>query len=114
MKLAVIGSRSIRDENLVFEILDQYKYAVNCVISGGAHGVDLIVEKWANQNNIPLKVYLPDWQKYGKGAGIKRNWLIVQECTKCVAIWDGFSNGTKSTIMICKKLNKPCDVYQLS
>jgi hypothetical protein len=107
MKLAIVGSRSFNDEVLLNEILDKHKDKITLVVSGGAIGADLLGEQWAKKHNIPTKVFYPDWKQHGKAAGMIRNKLIIEECDKCIAFWDGKSNGTKNSISICKKLNKP-------
>jgi hypothetical protein len=107
MKLAIVGSRSFNDVKLLHEILDKHKDAITLVISGGAVGADLLGEEWAKKHNIPVKIFYPDWKKHGKSAGMIRNKLIIEECDRCIAFWDGKSNGTKNSISICKKLNKP-------
>jgi hypothetical protein len=51
-------------------------------------------------------VYKPDWAKYGRGSGVVRNRLIIEDCVYCIAFWDGKSKGTRNSIEMCKKLNK--------
>ena len=112
MRLAVIGSRNITDENFVFNQLDAVEFPIECLISGGASGVDTIAEKWAKLNNIPVIVHLPNWSVYGRAAGVKRNKRIVEDCSVCLAFWDGVSKGTLSTIKLCEQLNKPVTVIR--
>ena len=38
------------------------------IISGGAKGMDQAAEQYAKENNIPLRVHLPEYQKFGRGA----------------------------------------------
>jgi len=106
MKIAVVGSRNIKDELFIYEVLNSYKAKITVLISGGAKGVDTIAENWAKANDITIEVHSPDWKKLGKSAGIIRNRLIVNNCQECLAFWDGNSKGTKSTIEMCKKQNK--------
>jgi hypothetical protein len=113
MRLAVIGSRTIIDEESVFEVLDSYKYKISVLITGGATGIDQIAEKWALKNAIRTIIYLPDWDKYGKSAGIIRNKLIADDCDQCLAFWDGVSKGTKNTIDLCVKLKKKTNIVAL-
>lgn len=103
MKFAIIGSRTITE--LEGEIPE-----CSTIISGGAKGVDQAAEQYANENNIPLEVHLPDYQKYGRGATLVRNKLIVDSADFVLAIWDGKSPGTKSVIDYCKKQGKPYEV----
>jgi hypothetical protein len=43
-------------------------------------------------------VVLADWQQYGRGAGMKRNYQMLLEAEALIAIWDGKSRGTKNAI----------------
>ena len=113
MKFAVIGSRTITDEESIFQVLNSYKSEISVLITGGAIGIDQIAEKWALKNTIPTIIYLPDWDKYGKSAGIIRNKLIADDCDQCLAFWDGVSKGTKSTIDLCVKLKKYTNIISL-
>ena len=106
MKLAIVGSRSFKDTLLLESILDRHKDKVSMVVSGGAIGADTMGEHWAISNKIPVKIFKPEWEKYGKSAGMRRNELIIKECDICIAFWDGKSKGTKNSIFICEKLNK--------
>lgn len=103
MKVAVIGSRNIH-------IIDLKKYlpgGTNEIISGGAKGVDLCAKFYAKQNNIPYTEYLPEYQKYGKAAPLRRNDKIVDAADLVLAFWDGKSKGTKYVIDKCNKIGKP-------
>lgn len=106
MKLAIIGSREFNDYDLLCEVLNPHKEKISLIISGGAKGADSLAERWAKENNIQTKVFIPEWDKYGKSAGFKRNILIIDECDSCIAFWDGSSKGTKSSIDLCIKNNK--------
>jgi hypothetical protein len=109
MKLAVVGSRDITDELLVFNSINSIITEVQTpitIISGGARGVDSIAAKWANNNNVPLIEFRADWNKFGKVAGMIRNKDIITECDTVLAIWDGKSKGTKNSIQLGYSLKK--------
>ena len=61
MKLAIIGSRNINE-------LEGEMPECSTIISGGAKGGDQAAEQYAKENNIPLRVHLPEYQKFGRGA----------------------------------------------
>ncbi len=107
MKLAVVGSRTFSNYNLLCESIDSLGINISEIVSGGASGADSLAEKWAKENEIPYTIIKPDWAKYGKGAGIKRNKQIIESCDQCLAFWDGKSKGTASGIKLAKQLNKP-------
>lgn len=115
VKLAVVGSRNFNDPKKLSEVIDQVckenKYQVTEVVSGGARGADTFAEWWANANRIPTKIFKPDWNKFGKRAGILRNHDIINSCDICIAFWDGESHGTAHDLKLCYKYGKDCWVY---
>ena len=69
MKIAVIGSR-----NLTVNDLGKYLHEnVTEIVSGGARGIDTCAEIYANSNGIKLTEFLPEYEKYGRSAPLKRN-----------------------------------------
>ena len=113
MKLAIIGSRNFTNYKLLQEILEQYKPKITLVVSGAAKGADSLGEKWALENNIQSLIFPADWNQYGKRAGFIRNEDIIKNCDCCVAFWDGESKGTKHSLSLCKKYNKPYEIVQI-
>lgn len=135
MKIAIVGSRGYA--NLDFVVIKthelffppKYQGVHHEFISGGSsvkdsNGEETSVDKCAEDyidelNRIYKKhftkpinktVFKPDWNKYGKRAGAIRNQQIVDEADKIVAFWDGKSKGTKITIDMAIKANKPIDI----
>ena len=49
---------------------------------------------------------MPNYERYGRGAPIKRNYEIVDYADEVLAIWDGKSRGTRSVIDYCNKKGK--------
>ena len=107
-KIMICGSRTINDESLISEKLNSAlaEYPDMILISGGAKGVDSIGEAWAKSHNVQIQQYKPDWKRYGRGAGIVRNKIMVATADLVIIFWDGISNGTKSVIDFFKELNK--------
>lgn len=110
MRVAVIGSRGFNNLPLLEQKLNAFKSKMVELISGGAIGADVLAEAWAIVNNVPVTLFKPDWKKYGKAAGIKRNKQIIESCDYCIAFWDGKSKGTESSLKFCKQLNKPFEI----
>ena len=107
MKVAVIGSR-----NLKLEDLGQYMpKEVTEIVSGGARGIDTCAREYALKNNIKLTEFLPEYEKYGRCAPLKRNIQIIDYADEVLAFWDGRSRGTKYVIDNCKKKNKKVRVF---
>lgn len=108
INLAISGSRSIKDKNFIFKILDYYlsrlirEYEIT-ILHGGAVGVDTIADNWAKINKIKTEIFKPEYDKYPpKVAPIKRNQTIVDNADYLLAITTG-SNGTASTIKMADK-----------
>ncbi len=109
MKIAIIGSRSLKIENLGDYLPDR----VTEIVSGGAKGIDTIAAEYSRQNNIKLTEFLPDYARYKKGAPLKRNQQIADYADEVIAFWDGISRGTKSTIAMFEKSGKNVTVINL-
>ena len=112
MKLAIIGSRTFNNYILLKEILEQYKPKITLVVSGAAKGADSLGERWALENKIQTLIFPAKWDEYGKRAGFIRNEDIIKNCDGCIAFWDGVSKGTKHSISLCEKYNKPVKIIK--
>jgi len=107
MKIAIIGSR-----NLVINDFEKYiPDSVTEIVSGGAKGIDSCIETYSEKKSIPIKVFYPEYSKYGKSAPLKRNLQIIDYSDLVIAFWDGMSKGTKHVIDECKKKRKPIIIY---
>jgi hypothetical protein len=113
MNLGIVGSRSFRcnydAEIRAKEIILSYIKSnnVNKLISGGADGPDKWAEDVAKENEVEIKVYLPNWDVYGKRAGFIRNKDIVEDTDLMLIFWDGKSKGTNHDICIAHRQNTP-------
>lgn len=102
MKIAVIGSR-----NLTVSCLERYlPQGVTEIVSGGARGIDSCAKEYALKNGIKLTEFLPEYEKYGRCAPLKRNLQILDYADLVLAFWDGQSRGTKHVIENCKNSEK--------
>lgn len=107
MKVAIIGSR-----NLVNVEISKYIPENTAeIISGGARGIDTLAEEWADKNGISKIIIKPEYERYKRGAPLKRNEKIVELADVIIALWDGKSRGTKFTIDYAKELKKEVKVY---
>ena len=73
MKIAIVGSRSITVNNLG----DYLPENTTEIVSGGAIGVDRSARNYAKTHNIKLKEFLPEYERYGRSAPLKRNLQII-------------------------------------
>lgn len=106
MKIAIIGSRDI----VVNDLGSFLPSNVTEIISGGARGVDSCAREYAISNGIKLTEFLPEYDKYGKAAPLKRNITIIENADCVLAFWDGKSRGTNFVIENCKKMGVPIKV----
>lgn len=109
MKVAVIGSRE-----LVIDELEKYlPKETTEIISGGARGIDQSAKKYALSHGIKLTEFLPEYNKYGRYAPLKRNITIIKNADLVIAFWNGASKGTKFVITNCEKMNKEVRVFRI-
>lgn len=115
MRLLIFGSRFFpySPEQIHMDVeyfADFIKTAIDEpteIVSGGASGIDSYAEAFADSCRlVTKKIFLPDWDKHGKAAGIIRNKKMVDYCDFALGYWDGKSKGTKSTIEFLQKSGK--------
>lgn len=99
MKVAIVGSRSLTVDNLG----DYLPKDTTEIISGGAVGVDSSAKDFALKNNIKYTEILPQYNKFGKSAPLKRNVEIIKQADFILIFWDGKSKGTEFVIKTCEK-----------
>ena len=129
MKVIIAGSRSITDFDTVKTAIDCCPFSVSEVVSGGAKGVDLLGEKYAMANNLPIVCFKPNWAnleapgaiikenrygKYNARAGLDRNEQMGDYADALIAVWDGESRGTQHMIRYMEKLGKEVFIYDTS
>ena len=107
MKVAVVGSRNLRIDDLGKYLPD----GVTEIVSGGARGVDTSAREYALTHNIKLTEFLPEYDQYGRSAPLRRNITIIEYADLVLAFWDGSSRGTKYVIDNCKRLGISVKVF---
>ncbi len=106
MKVAVIGSRKIKDIDL-----EEYLPSdLTEIVSGGAIGVDTLAKEYAIENGIKLTEFLPEYEIYGRYAPLERNIKIIDYADKVIAFWDGKSKGTLFVIKNCEMKEVPVEI----
>ncbi len=106
MRVAIIGSRG-----LSIESIERYLPAdTDEIVSGGARGIDMCARRYALKNGIKLTEFLPDYNRYGRFAPLRRNDLIISYADLVIAVWDGKSRGTAYVIDKCRREDKPLHV----
>ena len=107
MRVAVVGSRGLSVPNLE----DYLPSDTTEIVSGGARGVDTSAREYALSKGIGLTEFLPEYDKYGRSAPIRRNITIIENADVVFAFWDGQSRGTRFVIEECRRRGVPVRIF---
>ena len=58
--------------------------------------------------------HLSDYAKYGRAAPLVRNRLIIDDCDKVLAFWDGKSRGTKQSLDYAERKGKLIRIIEIN
>ena len=109
MRIAIVGSRNL---TVSMETLEKVlPWYTDEILSGGAKGIDACAKQYAKMKKMKYIEYLPEYEKYGRSAPLKRNITIIEYADIVLAFWDGQSRGTKFVIDNCHKLGVKVKVY---
>lgn len=106
MKVIVAGTRTFEDYDFLKKVLSEPEYNITELVSGRSKGADQLGERYAKENNIPLKLFPADWENLGRKAGPIRNEQMAEYGDMLIAFWDGESRGTKNMIQQMQKRKK--------
>jgi len=104
MKVIIAGSRTITDRKLVEVAIKASGFTITEVVCGMARGVDTVGFNWAKDNNIPVKEFPANWNKYGRSAGPIRNKEMADYAEALIAVMVPGSRGTKNMVETATKL----------
>lgn len=104
MKVIIAGSRTITDRKLVEEAIEASCFSITEVVCGMARGVDTVGFNWAKDNNIPVKEFPADWEKYGRAAGPIRNKQMAEYADALIAVMAPNSKGTQNMVETARNL----------
>jgi len=107
MKVAVIGSRSLKIPNLQNYVPKE----TTLIISGGCEGVDACARDFALEHNIRLLEFLPEGEADDHTLLLKRILAIIESAELVLAFWDGKSRGTAIAMQQCILKNIPYRSY---
>lgn len=118
IRMAVVGYRGYMDYAHIKRELDEFQQNNNCkinlIVSGGCKGVDMLGEKWADENNVPKLILMPT-KGYGNRRFALRDQEIVNACTHMLAFPSNQGKGTQLTIgMARKKKNVQINVIDIT
>jgi hypothetical protein len=113
LKTIIAGIRDLeifKDRERIWVVADAvmksgWRDQITEVFSGGARGIDLAGELWANTCTppIPIRRFIPDWNGLGKIAGFVRNAEMATYADALILIWDGMSSGSANMKKEAKK-----------
>ncbi len=112
MRLIVCGGRDYSDSRAVYRALDRLRALgkVSAIIHGGAQGADSIAGRWAENEGIPVDVFVADWERDGRAAGPKRNQRMIDEGRPDGVV--AFPGGRGTADMIARAKNAGLKVWQ--
>jgi hypothetical protein len=110
MKVVICGSRDLQNYQLVEETVTRSGFEISTVLSGGSRGVDRLGIAFARNHHHSVQVFMPEWERLGKRAGMVRNREMARAAEAVIAIWDGQSRGTRNMIELASRHNLPCFV----
>lgn len=138
MKVIIAGGRTFNDYVMLKKFCDEslYNYIPFVkeveIVSGACdskkgiltftrpdgtkvYGADGLGERYAAENNYPVKPFPADWNKFGLSAGPRRNYEMAQYADMLIAFWDGVSKGTSNMIDAAadkRLLMRVCTIYK--
>lgn len=98
MKTIIAGSRDFTDYEILDAVLCHLPWKITEIVSGCARGADNLGLEYALDYDLPAKKFPAEWDKWGKGAGYRRNLHMAEYADALVAFWNGESKGTKHMI----------------
>lgn len=119
MKIAVVGSRWYTDYKEFAEKLHGLMSPPGVVIlSGGARGVDVMAQRYANDNGFDFVLFKPyhlidSTVDYSPKYFFTRNKQIADNADWVIAFWDGESSGTRHIVEYCQRNRKRLEIIEV-
>ena len=106
MRVLVCGGRDYKNSKFLFNKLQDIPITV--LIQGEARGADALAKQYAIKNNIEYESYPANWQKYGKGAGYRRNSEMLKKGKPELVV--AFTGGKGTDMMVSLAIDNGTDV----
>jgi hypothetical protein len=105
VKVIIAGTRTCKDMLLLEQAVSESGFEITEIVCGESTGGEHLGLVWGERNNIPVKVFATDWERYGDTASSRRNGEMADYGEALIALWDGTSPGTRSLIAKANKRN---------
>ena len=114
LRVVIAGGREFNDFERLCKFCDNILRSYEehfdqiTIVSGNAIGTDRMGEEYSRLRGYNLMVFLADWFKFGKRAGIIRNAQMAEYAISdgaegiLIAFWNGKSRGTKNMIEVAE------------
>lgn len=112
------------DYDYVARVLSVHRDNVDEIISGGARGIETLVEQWCEREGVAFrkikpslvmfKETVPEKAQAIEAAFMVRNQEIVANCNELIAFWNGAEHMVLAAISIAIKSDKRVHLYPLS
>lgn len=128
MRVIIAGPRELENDQAyeyVCDAVEKSGFEITEVVSGKDKGIDTLGEKWAFENDTPVKPFPAKWKEltqpgarikknaygeYNANAGFFRNGLMAEYGDALIAIDTG-TGGTGNMIKQMKEKGKPVFTY---
>ena len=114
-KLIVAGGRdfdvygALREELTYLATEGTYKDHAISIVSGMARGADALAVRFAKEHDVKLYEFHANWDKYGKGAGYRRNEDMARFADGLLAFFSN-TKGTAHMIECMRRHGKPVHI----
>jgi hypothetical protein len=113
MKVIIAGSQTFTDYQCLCQVLAPDRHRITQVLTGGAHGAEQLGYRWAWKHQITHQLFRADWERFGKSAGVRRNYQMAQAGDLLLAFWDGQSPGIAHLVQCMRQVGKPVVVVRV-
>jgi hypothetical protein len=104
-KVLVCGGRDFDDRAALDAALDRLhaRRSVTLLIAGGAPGADTMAEQWARDRGIRTRIYMAQWNIYGRAAGPIRNARMLRKGRPDLVVAFPGGSGTAGMVALARE-----------
>ena len=116
--IIVAGSRDFTDKDFLSGKLDELISGIDGdieIVSGHCRGADMLGEQYAKEHKIAMRVFIANWDEYGRAAGYIRNRHMAEYAAENNGILAAFPigeyRGTMLMVKLAKQYGLKCNVF---